>query len=83
MRIFELLIESEHNSSQAIPELNAELLGQKKKIQAVKDDTDQVYDIINDIMMRIAKAHKLTGDEIHDMWVSKYKQVPDTWIMDK
>jgi len=32
-------------------------------------------------MTRIAKSHGISGQKLHDMWVDKYKQIPDTWIM--
>ena len=65
--------------SQAVPQLKSALLARKEKLQSATDD--QVYDIINKIMTRIAKAHGLSGQELHDMWVKQYKQIPDTWIM--
>lgn len=66
---------------QAVPELKAALLSRKKKIQAVGDDKDAVYDIIDVIMTRIAKAHGISGQKLHDLWVDKYKEIPDTWIL--
>jgi hypothetical protein len=64
---------------QAVPELKAALLGHKKEIQSANDD--QVYDIIDKMMTRIAKSHGISGQKLHDMWVEKYGQIPDTWIM--
>lgn len=64
---------------QAVPQLKAALLAQKTKLQSATDD--QVYDIIDKIMTRIAKAHSISGQKLHDMWVKQYKQIPDTWIM--
>jgi hypothetical protein len=66
---------------QAVPQLKAALLAQKKKIQSVKDDKDAVYDIIDDMMTSISKAHSISGQKLHDMWTAKYKEIPDTWIM--
>jgi hypothetical protein len=63
----------------AVPELRAALLAQKSKLQNASDD--EVYDIIDTIMTRIAKSHGLSGQKLHDMWVDKYDQIPDTWIM--
>ena len=65
--------------SQAVPELKAALLAKKQKLQAATDD--QVYDIIDSIMTRIAKSHGMSGQKLHDMWVKEYNQIPDTWIM--
>lgn len=64
---------------QAVPQLKTALLARKEKLQSATDD--QVYDIIDKIMTRIAKAHGISGQKLHDMWVDKYGQIPDTWIM--
>ena len=63
----------------AVEELRAALLANKNKLQSATDD--QVYDIIDRIMTRIARNHGISGKKLHDMWVDTYKQVPDTWIM--
>ena len=65
--------------NQAVPELKAALLAKKSKLQSA--DEDQVYDIIDSIMTRIAKSHGMSGQKLHDMWVKEYDQIPDTWIM--
>jgi len=65
----------------AVEELRAALLARKEKLQAASDE--QVYDIIDKIMTRIAKSHSISGQQLHDMWVDKYKQIPDTWIMNE
>jgi len=67
--------------NQAVPELKAALLARKEKLQHATDD--QVYDIIDGIMTRIAKSHGISGQQLHDMWVAAYDEVPDTWIMDE
>lgn len=64
---------------QAVPQLKTALLARKEKLQSASDD--QVYDIIDTIMTRIAKAHGISGQKLHDMWVDEYDQIPDTWIM--
>lgn len=64
---------------QAVEELRAALLANQAKLQ--KADDDAVYDIIDRIMTRIAKSHSISGQKLHDMWVKKYKEIPDTWIM--
>lgn len=64
---------------QAVPELKSALIAKKDQLQSATDD--QVYDIIDKIMTRIAKAHGISGQKLHDMWVKQYKQIPDTWIM--
>jgi len=63
----------------AVEELRAALVAHKDKLQDATDD--QVYDTIDKMMTRIAKTHSMSGQKLHDMWVSKYKQVPDTWII--
>lgn len=78
MKINEIFSESQHNT-QAVSQLKSALLARKQKLQSVTDD--QVYDIIDKIMTRIAKAHDITGKQLHDLWVAEYNQVPDTWIM--
>ena len=65
--------------SQAVEELKAALVARKQRLQSASDD--QVYDTIDKIMTRIAKTHSISGQKLHDMWVERYKQVPDTWIM--
>jgi hypothetical protein len=64
---------------QAVAELKAALLSHKSKLQSKSDDA--VYKTIDQMMTRVAKAHGLTGQKLHDMWVDKYKEIPDTWIM--
>ena len=64
---------------QSVPQLKTALLARKEKLQSATDD--QVYDVIDTIMTRIAKAHGISGQKLHDMWVEKYGQIPDTWIM--
>jgi hypothetical protein len=65
----------------AVEELKAALLAKKDQLQSASDD--QVYSIIDKIMTRIARSHSISGQKLHDMWVDKYKQIPDTWIMNE
>jgi ribosomal protein S18 acetylase RimI-like enzyme/predicted nucleotidyltransferase len=67
--------------NQAVEELKAALIDRRQKLQSATDD--QVYDSIDKIMTRIAKTHSISGQKLHDMWVDRYKQVPDTWIMNE
>jgi hypothetical protein len=67
--------------SRAVEELRAALLAKKDQLQSASDD--RVYDIIDKIMTRIARSHSISGQKLHDMWVDKYKQIPDTWIMNE
>ena len=77
----DMIIENMDHSkdNQAVPELKAALLAKKASLQTATDD--QVYDIIDKIMTRIAKSHSISGQKLHDMWVKEYDQIPDTWIM--
>jgi hypothetical protein len=77
----DLIIENmDHdNDNQAVPELKKALLAKKSELQSASED--QVYNIIDKIMTRIAKSHGISGKNLHDMWVDQYDQIPDTWIM--
>jgi Zn-dependent peptidase ImmA (M78 family) len=79
--MIDMIIENMDHSkdNQAVPELKAALLARKTTLQKATDE--QVYDIIDKIMTRIAKSHGISGQKLHDMWVDQYDQVPDTWIM--
>jgi len=81
MKIADLFQENMDHSKddQAVAELKAALEAHKKELQSASDD--KVYDKIDTIMTRIAKSHSLSGQKLHDKWVKKYGQIPDTWIM--
>jgi hypothetical protein len=83
MRAQEFIIENMDHSQdgRAVAELRAALLTKKNQLQSASDD--QVYDIIDKIMTRIARSHSISGQKLHDMWVDRYKQIPDTWIMNE
>lgn len=66
---------------QAVPELKAALLRRKRLIKSKADDKDAVYDIINGLMTSVAKAHGISGQKLHDLWVDQYGEIPDTWIL--
>jgi hypothetical protein len=38
------------------------------------------YSTIDNLMKRISVRYKISGDKLHDMFVSKYGHTPDTWI---
>ena len=65
----------------AVEELKSALLTKQDQLQSATDD--QVYSIIDKIMTRIARSHSISGQKLHDMWVDRYKQIPDTWIMNE
>jgi hypothetical protein len=81
MKITDLFQENMDHSKddQAVAELKAALEAHKKELQSANDD--EVYDKIDTLMTRIAKSHSLSGQKLHDKWVKKYGQIPDTWIM--
>jgi hypothetical protein len=64
-----------------VEELKSALLAKRDQLQSAS--YDQVYDIIDKIMTRIARSHSISGQKLHDMWVDRYKQIPDTWIMNE
>ena len=83
MRAQEFTTENMDHSQdgRAVEELKSALLAKKDQLQSASDD--QVYDIIDKIMTRIARSHSISGQKLHDMWVDRYKQIPDTWIMNE
>ena len=82
MRYSQLIENMDHNKdAQAVEELKAALLSNKSKLQKNKNDSDQLYKLIDTMMTSVAKSHSLTGQQMHDMWVAKYNQIPDTWII--
>ena len=87
MKITDIIVEDKSaemdpkKNSEAVPQLKAALEARRKELQDASDD--EVYDIIDRIMTRIAKTHDMSGQELHDMWVDEYKEVPDTWIMNE
>lgn len=64
MRIENLLIET------AVDEL-------KNKLPKLHDHN---YSTIDKLMKRISKDHHITGNKLHDLFVSKYGHTPDNWI---
>jgi len=49
----------------------------KAKEQGVKLN----YNNIDKIMQSVCKKHNLTGDELHNEFVSKHHMIPDNWIV--
>ena len=49
----------------------------KNKLPKLKK-TD--YDSIDQLMQKICRRHKITGDKLHDMFVKKYGHTPDYWV---
>ena len=70
---------TEAKNNDAVAELKAALLAKKDQIQSATDD--DVYAIIDRMMTGIARSHNISGKKLHDLWVGKYKQIPDKWIM--
>lgn len=61
---------NEFNISDPVKEL-AKKLPNLKKID---------YDSIDNLMQGICKRHKLSGQKLHDLFVSKYGHTPDNWV---
>ena len=38
------------------------------------------YDIIDQIMQKVCRRYNVTGDQLHDLFVSKHRMVPDAWV---
>lgn len=81
MKITDLFQENMDHSKddQAVAELKAALNAHKKELRLASDE--EVYQDIDTMMTRIAKSHSMSGQKLHDKWVKKYGQIPDTWIM--
>jgi hypothetical protein len=47
---------------------------------AMLQKSNHTYDIIDGMMKKISKSHSISGQELHDKWVKKYKMTPDEWI---
>lgn len=41
------------------------------------------YNTIDQLMRKIATKHKITGKALHDLFVKKYGDTPDSWIKNK
>jgi hypothetical protein len=41
------------------------------------------YDTIEKLMRDIANKHNITGKALHNLFVKKYKKIPDNWIKNK
>jgi hypothetical protein len=71
----------EDKSNQAVGDLKSALLDRKEEIQSA--NKDDVYSMIDELMTKIAKDHNISSKELHDAWVSKYDEVPDSWVMNE
>jgi hypothetical protein len=82
MRYSQLIENMDHNKdAQAVEELKAALLANKSELQKNKNNSDKLYKLIDTMMTTVAKSHSLTPKQMHNMWVAKYNQIPDTWII--
>jgi len=66
--------------TQAVAELAAALLARKRSLKRLKNNTEKLYSEIDQLMTTVAKTHGISGQKLHDMWIAKYHEVPDTWI---
>lgn len=65
----------------AVEELKSALLAQKLELRKIKTSADKAYKLIHAMMSRVARVHNIKVDKLHDLWVKRYKEIPDTWIM--
>lgn len=61
-----------------VPETAANELAKKLPSLAKHD-----YDTIDKLMQKIARKHKISGDDLHNKFIKKYRKTPDNWIKDK
>jgi hypothetical protein len=61
----------------AVEKLESQLLAAKSAGKKLD------YDAIDSMMQRICHSHHLTGDKLHDDFVTKHKKWPDNWIKDQ
>jgi hypothetical protein len=54
---------------------------EKLLIKAKDKGIELNYSNIDKIMQHVAKKHNLTGDELHNEFVSKHHMIPDNWIV--
>jgi hypothetical protein len=80
MRINELL---ESVSDDPVDDLKRDLMGSRKKLHGLRDDEEGLYKTIDSMMKRISKKHSITGDKLHDLWVKRYRKIPDKWILEQ
>ena len=61
-----------------VPETAANELAKKLPSLAKHD-----YDTIDKLMQKIARKHKISGDDLHNKFIKKYRKTPDNWIKEK
>ena len=54
---------------------------EKMLLQAKERGITLNYSNIDKMMQSVAKKHHLTGDELHNEFVSKHHMIPDNWIV--
>ena len=79
MKMLELVIE--HVDPAAVSDLKVELLRHITTLHFAKPHT--LYDEIDSIMTDIANRYSITGHQLHNGWMDKFKQTPDSWIQSK
>ena len=73
MKITDIIVESKTDSA-AVTELKKGLLSAKKR----GDKMD--YDGVAKVMEKVWNKYKMTGKELHDVFVNEVGLIPDTWI---
>jgi hypothetical protein len=69
------------SSAKAVPALKSALTNRKTQLNRLGDKA--LYDKIDKIMRRIAMTYGIAPEKLHDLWVDKYGEIPDTWILDE
>lgn len=69
------------NQRDAVPALKGALVNRKLKLKKMSDKL--VYEKIDQIMRRVAMAYGITPEQLHNLWMKKYGELPDTWILDE
>jgi hypothetical protein len=54
---------------------------EKVLLKAKERDMELNYTNIDKMMQAVCKKHNLTGDELHNEFVSKHHMIPDDWIV--
>lgn len=72
MKIIDII--SEAKSADAVSDLKRDLLAAKKRGKKMN------YDGVAEVMEKIWTKYRMTGQELHDVFVKAVGMIPDTWI---
>lgn len=68
---------SDLKNTQPVKDLKTALLKHKSNLPKHKDG---LWDAIDKIMKKVAAQHNISPDQLHDLWVDKFGEIPDKWI---